>query len=125
MDIIAIVCLILTVVNLVGFYLAYLYGRDTKKFLFREYSAIIIWPILSVVVLAFIYGGKILELYFLSALAGFCSEYGFGLVYHKTLNRRLWNYTRFGIQGYTSLLSIPMWGVAGVVFYFIAKSIGL
>lgn len=48
-----------------------------------------------------------------------------GFVYHKTLNRRLWQYNRLSVGGYTSVLSIPMWGIAGVVFWALSKLLGL
>lgn len=112
-------------INLIGFYLAYLYGHKTKKFLWREYFAIIILPLLSIVAMTYLFGPKILTMFVFSSVLGFFLEYIIGLTYYKTLNSRLWVYKRFGIQGYTSLLSVPIWGVAGIVFYFLSKMVGL
>lgn len=111
--------------TLVGFYLAYLYGRKTKYFRWREYLALIVWPILFVVAFAYFVDIKILSMFLVSSFVGFVFEYIVGLAYYKTLNRRLWNYTRLTFGGHSSLLSIPLWGVTGVFFWFLSKMIGL
>ena len=112
-------------ITMAGFYLAYLYGHNTKRFLWREYIAIIIWPLICVGILTYVYGPKLITMFVASSLLGFVLEYILGLVYHKTLNSRLWTYHRLSMQGYTSLLSIPVWGIAGVIFFFIFKIVGL
>ena len=116
---------IFIVVSLVGFYLAYLYGRKTKRFKWSEYSAILAGPVLSIIILAVLIDIKILTLFLVSASVGFLLEYVVGLTYHKTLNKRLWRYERLSIDGYSSLLSVPIWGIAGVIFWFLGKMIGL
>ena len=113
------------VICLAGFYLAYLYGHKTRRFRWSEYLAIIIWPLVCIALLVYVYGSKILTLFLVSAVLGFFLEYIIGLTYEKTLNSKLWVYKRLSIQGYTSLLSVPIWGIAGIVFYFISKMIGL
>ena len=110
---------------LLGFYLAYLYGHKTKRFLWREYFAIIFIPLICAGILVYMYGPKIVTFFVVSALMGFFLEYVIGLTYHKTLNSRLWEYKRLSIQGYTSLLSVPIWGIAGLVFFFLSKMVGL
>ena len=111
-------------VDSIGAYLAYLYGRKTTKFRWKEYLAIIIAPILFIIFLAFYYNFAILKLFLVSSVVGFVGEYIFGFLYDKVLNKRLWTYNRLSIKGYTSFLSIPAWGIAGVMFWFIAKLIG-
>jgi uncharacterized membrane protein YjfL (UPF0719 family) len=112
-------------ITLLGFYAAYLYGRKTKQFRWREYIAIIVWPIFAVFGLAYFIDQKVFILFLLSSFVGFALEYVLGFVYHKTLNKRLWTYTRLSIQEYTSLLPIPLWGIVGVVFWFLGEVIGL
>ena len=116
---------IFIVVSLVGFYLAYLYGRKTKRFKWTEYGAILAGPVLSIIILAVLIDIKILTLFLVSASVGFLLEYIVGLTYHKTLNKRLWRYERLSIDGYSSLLSVPIWGIAGVIFWFLGKMVGL
>lgn len=121
----AILGTIIIVLDLLGFYLAYLYGRKTKNFHWNEYIAIITLPLIGVFVFAYLVDIKILVLFVISSFAGFIFEYILGFAYHKTLNKRLWTYNRLSINGYTSLLSIPFWGTAGVAFWFFSKIIGL
>ena len=112
-------------ISFIGFYLAYLYGRKTKYFRWSEYSAILILPVVSVILVAYFIDMKVILLFILSALLGTFLEYIIGLTYHKALNKKLWTYSRYSLDGYTSILCIPIWGVAGVVFWFLSKCIGL
>lgn len=112
-------------ITLFGFYLASLYGRKTKQFRWREYIAIIILPIMSTLAFAYFIDIRILKLFIICSFVGLFWEYILGLAYHKTLNKRLWTYDRLSIRGYTSLLSIPLWGIAGVIGWFLIKMIGL
>lgn len=113
------------VFSLIGFYLAHLYGKKTTNFRWSEYIAIIIAPIAFIIFLTFYYDFAILKMFIASAVIGFLAEGFIGFVYDKILNKRLWTYNRFSIKGYTSFLSIPLWGVGGVVFWFISKLVGL
>lgn len=113
------------VLTLVGFYLAYLYGHKTKRFRWSEYLAIIVWPILFILFLAYYINIRILNFFVYSSIIGFFAEYTLGFIYFKVLNQKLWEYKRLSIGGYTSLLSIPLWGVGGVVFWFIGKLAGI
>ena len=125
MDQLTILGFILIIICFIGFYLAYLYGHKTKRFRWSEYIAITIWPLLAILVLAFFINIKILLLFVISSFIGFVLEYLAGLIYHKTLNKKLWEYKRLSLKGYTSLLTIPIWGFMGVLFWFLAKMIGL
>ncbi|MBI4086734.1 hypothetical protein HY416_01995 [Candidatus Kaiserbacteria bacterium] len=109
-----------------GVYIAYLYGRNTKKFRWSEYVVFISVPVVGCLSLGYIYGAKIIQFFIASAIVGFFLEYVVGLAYNKILNRHLWYYSRLKVgNGYTSLLVIPMWGVAGVLFWLLAQNVGL
>jgi uncharacterized membrane protein len=83
-------------------------------------------PVILSLGLSLLYGLKILDLFLKSAIIGFLLEYVSGYSYHKTLNRQLWKYDRFAVGGgYTSWLTLPMWGVAGIIFWLLSKSVGL
>lgn len=107
---------VIILMDLAGFYLAYLYGHRTKKFLWRKYLAILAFPIAGVFIFSFLLNIKVLILFLISSLVGFAFEYIIGLTYHKTMHERLWCYDRLNINGYTSLLSVPFWGMGGIVF---------
>ena len=117
--------LIFIIISFIGFYLAYLYGRKTKRFKWSEYIAILIAPMLSILLFAYFINARIIILFLISSFAGSILEYGVGLTYEKTLNKKLWIYQQFSIDGYTSLLSIPIWGIAGVIFWFLGELIGM
>ncbi|MCK5285659.1 MAG: hypothetical protein KAJ58_00315 [Candidatus Pacebacteria bacterium] len=117
--------LTLIIIVIIGFYLAYLYGRKTKTFKWNEYIALVIPPTLIVVFYLYLEGINIIKLYFISAIIGSILEYCLGLAYHKTLNKRLWTYNKLTKNGYTSLLSIPFWGAAGILFWRLSVIVGL
>jgi len=116
---------IFILIMLIGFYLAYLYGRRTKKFRWSEYFAIISLPIIFIIIFAYFINVKIIILFFISSLFGFLLEYIIGLTYHKALNKKLWTYDRLSFKGYNSFLSVPLWGIAGVSFWLLSKVLGL
>ena len=116
---------ILTIVAFLGMFLAYLYGRSVKRFRWSEYIALLATPVGICLWIAYVHGIKVLYLFAASAIVGFFLEFGLGLAYHKTLNRRLWTYSRYSVGGYTSWLTLPMWGVAGVAFWILSNKIGL
>lgn len=115
----------LLVVSLTGMVGAYLFGRDTKKFRWSEYIALLFAPVVGSLSLSYFYGVKVIYLFFFSSLLGFVLEYSLGFVYHKTLNKRLWTYSRYSVGGYTSLLTFPMWGVAGIIFWLLSSYINI
>ena len=125
-DMVVFVSVTLLLISSLGVYLAYLYGRKTKRFQWSEYTLFIAVPVVACLSLGYVYGIKVFELFVVGAVAGFALEYVVGLTYHKTLNRHLWYYSRLKVgNGYTSLLVVPMWGVAGILFWLLAQNIGL
>ncbi|MEW5805429.1 MAG: hypothetical protein AB1721_01745 [Patescibacteria group bacterium] len=112
-------------VSLFGFWLVYLYGRKTKRFRWSEYLALVTVPLLPIAVLSYFEGIKIWVLFLVYAVVGTFAEYFLGWIYNKILNKKLWVYKKYSISGYTSFLSLPLWGVGGFIFWFLAKAIGL
>ncbi len=113
-----------SVIGFLGAFLAYLYGKKTDYFRWNEYLALIILPLSFIVFLTTRFGLKILSVFFIGSLTGFLAEYLFGFFYDKVLGKRLWTYNRLSLNGYTSLLSLPCWGIGAIVFWFIAKIFG-
>lgn len=116
---------VVAIVTASGLYATYLYGRSTKAFRWSEYVLFVGIPIVGVGIVVYWYGLQIVTLFVASAAIGFCLEYVFGFAYHQILGRRLWTYSRYSLNGYTSVLAIPLWGVAGVHFFLLAKIFGL
>jgi len=52
---------------------------------------------------------------------GTALEWLVGFSFHMVMGQRLWTYYKYNINTYTSLLSIPLWGIAGVFFYLLVK----
>ena len=104
----------LVVILFSGLFLAMWYGRRTKKFLWREYAAIVILPCLAVVWAWYRIGPPVVSIYLLTCIGGFALEYALGRAYHVTLGTRLWVYRRYSFGGYTSLMVVPYWGLVGV-----------
>jgi len=119
------ILLVFGTLSLIGFYLSYLYGRKTKKFKWSEYIALLSVPVLCSFGLTYFFGEKIIILFIKSMIIGFILEFGLGYSYHKILNKRLWVYDTSILGGYTNWLTLPMWGVAGILFWLISKSVGL
>lgn len=111
-------------VSIVGFFLAYLYGRKTTDFRWSEYLAMIAAPLVFIVVASIYLDKRIFSMFLISSAIGFLAEGIIGFTYDKILGKRLWTYNRLSVGGYTSYLSIPLWGVAGVIFLFVSKLIG-
>ncbi len=111
----------------VGFYLAYRFGRNKTSFTWSAYIALLLPPTLVVLWYAYYVNIKVLVLYAVSAIVGFMAEYILGFTYHKVLNRKLWKYDTdaYAVAEYTSWLTLPMWGIAGFVFWMVAKIAGL
>lgn len=108
-----------------GFLLTYAYSGNRSSFSWREYIALIVIPITLVLSASIYVDGRIAALFILGSFFGALYEYVIGFTYHKIMKRHLWTYHRFSIRGYTSLLSIPLWGIGTIFFWLLAKSIGL
>jgi uncharacterized membrane protein len=113
--------LILTLVSLLGFYFAYLYGHRAKTFKFRVFLAFLGAPIICCIYLISIYGFKLIIFFVSSAIVGSILEYIVGFVYHQIFHKRLWVYSNYNLHGYVSYLGIPIWGTAGMVFWLLGK----
>jgi hypothetical protein len=99
-------------------------GRRYKEhhFQFSRYAIFILVPILTTIIFVYQEGWTFAKVAITFALASMFFEWFFGWAYHHIVGQRLWTYHRYAIQGYTSLLTLPIWAVAGGVFWFLAKA---
>ncbi len=109
----------------ISMYGAYLYGKKVRGFHIHKYFLIILFPILGVVGATHFFGKDIIYFYLMSCLLGFILEGLLGWIYHKTLGERFWKYDRYTIGGHTSFLTLPLWGLAGVMFFLLSYFMGL
>lgn len=111
--------------SVVGFSLLIFYTKQTKNFLWREYLGILLIPTIPIAVLSVFEGYRVWIVFLVYALAGSFFEYFLGFLYENVIGKKLWVYQKYSISGYTSLLSIPLWGFGGFIFWFLARIIGL
>lgn len=105
--------------------LAYWYGRRTKEWKWSEYWLLTLAPFGGLAFLAWFEGPKIVLFFVLSGLAGFLGEIIMGLFSEKIFGQKLWRYEKLSIGGHTSLLTLPFWGGAGIIFLILAKLLNL
>ena len=117
--------LLYSIAFVVGLLFATWWGRKTRNFKWSEYVVLVIFPTLAILWLIKTDGVKVLFVYFFSVIAGTTIEYLVGWAYHRTEGKRLWYYERYSFKGYTSWLSMPLWGITGIFFFLLVKTFGL
>lgn len=88
---------------------------------FSRYLILLSLPIISTIFIYGIVGVTVLNVFVIFALAGTFLEWLVGFCFHMVVGQKLWTYNKYNIGTYTSYLSIPLWGIAGVFFYLLAR----
>ena len=98
-------------------------GKHYKKyhFTFARYLYYLIAPITAVIFAVSQAGMYLLNIFLIFSLVGTILEWLAGFAYHMIVGQRLWTYHRYSIGGYTSLFSIPLWGLGGILFWLLVK----
>jgi hypothetical protein len=92
-------------------------------FKLSRYFFLISIPIIIMFLMSYLISASILKYFIFFATIGTILEYCIGYSYQTIVGQRLWTYNKYSIQGYTSLLSIPLWGLFGALLYLLAKNI--
>ena len=105
-----------------------LYNKHTKNkykkhFKFARYLFLLLFPMFGTLVSFFIAGFSAIKIFILFSFMGPALEWCIGYSYQAIVGQKLWTYHRYSITGNTSLLAIPFWGLAGLLFYYIARMI--
>lgn len=103
---------------------AWIYGKKAEGFHWKELFAFSFFPFVGILWYAIFVEEKILLFFFLSMVIGFVAELILGIFLEQAFGRKWWYYPRLSIAGHTSLLSLPIWGFAGTMFWLIASFIG-
>ena len=90
-------------------------------FTFGRYVFWLLFPLAATLLLAYLKWGPVLEIFIVFAFVGTAIEWFVGWSYHQVIGQRLWTYHRYSVGKYTSILSMPLWGLAGVLFWFLAQ----
>ncbi len=81
---------------------------------------------LTALSLAFFCGPRYLLLMLVFAAVGFATEYVYGRTMTLFFDRALWTYNHWRIDGgHTSFVTLPLWSLGGLYFWFIASGLGL
>lgn len=104
-----------------GYYV--LTKKHYKKYHYSlgRYLFLLLFPLLATTYILTTTGVKLLNIFLVFALIGTFLEWMVGFSFHMVVGHRLWTYYRYNITTYTSLLSIPLWGLAGVLFWLLAR----
>lgn len=116
---------LVTMLVAMGWYMAWVWGRNTRKFRWSEYFMYLGGPLIAVALIAIKYGPQVYTLFLMSAVVGFTIEYVLGSTWHAVQSERLWHYKKYSLKGYSSYLMIPLYGVAGVCYFLLANLLGL
>jgi uncharacterized membrane protein len=97
-------------------------SHRTIHFTLARYLFLLLVPVCGVILMTTLYGLSILQAYIIFALVGTFLEWLIGYSYHQIVGQRLWTYHRYSLNGYTSLLATPIWGLAGVFFLLLVRA---
>ena len=99
------------------------WARIFKKqhFSWWRYTLFFGVPLVTVatVLFSFKYEHSALAMFVWFAVVCTFMEWLVGFTYHRVVGKRLWTYDKFNIGGYTSWLSVPIWGILGLVMWFL------
>ncbi|TSC62028.1 MAG: Uncharacterized protein Greene041614_762 [Parcubacteria group bacterium Greene0416_14] len=90
--------------------------RRRYHFSMFRYVFLLLFPSIGLFILMKHIGVSIVGgIFLLSCIAGTILEWCIGCSYHAIVGQRLWTYHRSSLAGYTSLLSIPLWGLGSYI----------
>lgn len=94
---------------------------NQHRFSFLRYLFLLLFPLVATLVIILRTDKKLLLVFFTFSFMGAFIEWLIGFFYHKIVGQRLWRYYHYSLSGYTSWLSLPLWGLAGVLFWLLAR----
>lgn len=113
------------VINFFWSIIAVWYGRRTEGWRWSEYFMMIAGPIIGVLALTYFEGLMVLFYFLACMVLGFVLEIRLAQNFEKILGEKFYIYKKLTYKGYSSILALPFWGAAGIVFLTIAKFLGL
>lgn len=98
--------------------------HKTYHFSLARFLGLLFFPLLATGTMLWFTGGQLVMVFLVFSVVGTVLEWTLGFCYQQIVGQRLWTYHRFPISGHTSLLSIPFWGIAGVMFWLLVRVFG-
>jgi len=103
------------------YYLLTKHPHKTYHFSWGRYMYLLLLPLLATVYMAYQVNQSLIYVYFIFTFVGTALEWCIGYSYHQIVGQRLWTYHRYSINGYTSILAMPIWGMGGVLFWLLTQ----
>ncbi len=97
-------------------------AKHPSHFYLSRYLYLMSMPLLAMIVLYLLSGMTPIRIFIIFALLGPVLEWLIGFAYESVVGQKLWTYHRFAISGYTSFLTMPIWGLGAIIFYYLAAS---
>jgi len=123
----ALLLLIITAEFLLESYFARKYDKHkwfkVHHFSLLKYLIFFGIPFATILLYSWQYQKNIIYAFLTFAVIGTFLEWIIGYAYNAVEGKRLWTYHSFNINKYTSWLSIPLWGLAGMLFWILINSL--
>lgn len=113
--------LVLEVISMVVWKRATGESVRTDHFRFSRYLWYIVFPLVLTLLFVHVSGGGLWVVFIVGCAVGTILEWLIGWSYHGVVGQRLWTYHRYSLGGYTSVLSVPIWGMAAVLFALLGR----
>lgn len=91
-------------------------------FSWGKYLFLLSFPLLATFYAINQEGASLAKVFVIFGFAGTLLELFIGAAYHNIMGQRLWTYHKYTITKYTSFLSLPLWGMSGVLFWLMVKA---
>lgn len=82
-----------------------------------------VWGILAVLLFGHSIG--VVMLFFASAVVGTIFEFLTGYFFYRVFEVKIWTYKYGALGTFTSIYSIPYWGIGGILFFTVGKIFGI
>lgn len=92
-------------------------------FKLKRYFFLLSIPLVSTLFMTYLLSYSIVFAFIGFALVGAFLEYCIGYSYHVIVGQRLWTYHKYNINTYTSWLTLPFWGLCGVMIFLISRAL--
>ena len=117
----------LLILSMIAFILELIYQAfrraKQKHFSWDRYLIFASFPLAMSALMMYGLGASYIIIFAVSAIIGTFCEWLFGHYYFRIVGEKLWKYKRLNITEYVSLLTLPVWGFAGILFALLGQII--
>ena len=117
----------LLILSMIAFIAELIYQSSSwakrKHFSWDRYLIFATFPLAMSALIIYGLGAPYSIVFAVSAIIGTFCEWLLGHYYFRIVGEKLWKYKRLNITEYVSLLTLPIWGFAGLLFAFLGQII--